>query len=43
VYIKPAKFSVAEMRNWWCGTAIPIRGAEPAKRCGCPTLFTPAS
>jgi len=28
----------AEVRNWWCGTAILVRGAEPASRCGCPPL-----
>jgi len=30
--------SGAEVRNWWCGTAIPVRGAEQASRCGCPPL-----
>jgi len=27
------------VRNWWYGTATPVRGAEPASWCGCPPLL----
>jgi len=31
-YIIKKILSGAEVRNWWCGTAIPVRGAEPGSR-----------